>query len=218
MFEFIHISPDGSSDLTDMASTAKKAGYSSLVIRNHNNTVNTDTLYDNNELKLYSGIEIKTKDVEKMNELIFQNKDLDFISIHGGNSKINREAVNSSYVDILCHPERSNKRSFNHAIIREASENNVAIEINLSNILRDSGGIRVQTIRDIKKLLMLIRKYNTRFVISSDPFSHLHIRTPREIKSICSILGFKKEEFNRGMKITPEKILDKEKDIDINKK
>ncbi len=215
MFEFVHTSPDGSSDLTDIASTAKKAGYSSLVTRNHNKSVDTDIPFNNDEIDLYSGIEIKTKDIEKMNELIFQNQNLDFICVHGGTPKINKAAVNSRHVDILCHPERSNKRSFNHALIREASETNVAIEINLSNILRASGGIRVQTIRDIKILLKLIQKYNTRFVISSDPFSRLHIRTPREIKSICDILGIKKADVDIGMKINPEKILEKGKNIDV---
>ncbi|MDY6779323.1 MAG: RNase P subunit p30 family protein, partial [Halobacteria archaeon] len=113
--------------------------------------------------------------------------------------------MSSERVDVLCHPTRGDD-VFNHVLAREASENDVAVEFNLSRILRSSGGERVSALGSTRELLKLVRKYSTPFVISGDPSSHLELRAPREVGALCRVVGFEESELEEGMERTPSRI------------
>ncbi|MDY6765032.1 MAG: RNase P subunit p30 family protein [Halobacteria archaeon] len=208
-FEFVHASPEIPTTLNRMALTARRAGYSSIVVRNHSDTFSESMpVADEIGIDAYSGVEINTESVNELHGYVgkYKQMDIDFICVHGGDEAINRAAVTSENVDVLCHPQRGKGMRFNHVLAKEAASNDVAVEFNLGKVLRSSGGPRVYSLRDMKRLLTLFRKYGFPIVISADPFSHLEVRGRREIEALCSLIGLTEEEIELGMCETPRKI------------
>ena len=67
------------------------------------------------------------------------------LSVHGGNEKLNRAAVESQDVDILSHPGEK----LNQVLMRFASENRVAIEFNAGSIIKMRGTGRVRALAEL---------------------------------------------------------------------
>jgi ribonuclease P/MRP protein subunit RPP1 len=193
-----------------MALTAGRAGYDDVVLRNHTDAdeypsfdVPKDT-----SVRVHEGIEVRAENVEGLHERVRRaESDTEVVAVHGGDETVNRAAVEAG-VDLLAHPNRGRGRSFDHVLAREAAEKGVAVELPLAPVLRSSGGERVNSIRDIHETLKLLRKYETPFVVSADPYTHLHIRAPREMRAVAQIVGVEDGEFERATKETPARILE----------
>jgi len=81
----------------------------------------------------------------------------------------------------------------------EAARNGVRIEFSLGRVLRTQGGERVQALQDLRKLRELVTDSDARFVVSADPFSHLHFRAPRELVALGVELGFSERQIEAGL-------------------
>lgn len=135
-------------------------------------------------------------------------KKLDYIVVCGGDYKVNRLAVAESEVDILAHPDLGRKDSGVDAIVaRAAGENKVAIEVNLSRIIGASGVSRVYALRNLKKILMLSRKYGAPLVVSTGAESWLDLRGGEGVYHLLRLIGFQEDEAVDAMVTVPEQIL-----------
>ncbi|MFB6282690.1 MAG: RNase P subunit p30 family protein [Halobacteria archaeon] len=218
MYEFVHHLPESNSSLARMAVTASDAGYGSVVSRNHTDTTGgTDggsngvqEIYDEepalDDVDIYRGIEVRADSVNDLNSQVHSfSGEAEVVMVHGGDAEINVAASQSDDVDVVCHP--CMKEEFNHVFIRNCAENDVAVEFNLRPVIRVSGGSRVRSLENIRKMLELVRKYETSFIISCDPFGHLEIRGRREVEAICRSIGFSDDELQMGMEEYPNKLL-----------
>jgi ribonuclease P/MRP protein subunit RPP1 len=153
-----------------------------------------------------SGIEVLPVSRRDLKQKL--RKKLDYAVVAGGNYKVNRLAVAEPEVDILAHPDLGRRDAGVDAVVaRAAGENKVAIEINLGRIINSSGVGRVHLLRNMKKILMLSRKYGTPLVASTEAKSWLELRGGDGIYQLLKTIGFQKEEAVEAMVDVPEQII-----------
>lgn len=143
------------------------------------------------------GVEIRTEDRAQAAGLLSRYRDTRVVvCVHGGPR--NRWAVEDPRVDVLAHPMRGNG-DVNHVLVKAARENGVRLEFDLSRVLRRSGGERVQALRGLRKLREIVDYYDAPYVVSADPTSHLHVRSPRALRAVAAEIGFEPEAVDRGL-------------------
>jgi ribonuclease P/MRP protein subunit RPP1 len=88
----------------------------------------------------------------------------------------------------------------NHVLAEAAAEHAVALEVDLSPVLRSSGGRRTRAIAGLRKLRDLIEHAGAPHVVSADPRSHLHVRAPRELLALGEAIGLDREWIEAGLR------------------
>ncbi|MEA3282353.1 MAG: RNase P subunit p30 family protein, partial [Euryarchaeota archaeon] len=165
----IHTAPECSDSPEAMAETASGYGYAGIAITNHTphqpHQPQKPEMTDHAGIAVYQGIEIVAKNPHHMRQMIQKHRaNVRVLSVHGGNEKINRAAVESHTVDILSHPDER----LNHILMRFASENRVAIEFNLDSIIKMRGRARVLALTNFRHNLKIARKYGAPMILASN--------------------------------------------------
>lgn len=203
MYEAVHARPDGESTVARFARTAAACGYDGVVVRNHGDTLaeyDPAAVGDAYDVDVVDGVEIRADDPTQASGYVGNFRpDHTILCLHGGRPALNRFAVEQERVDVLCHPMRGDG-DLNHVLVRAARENGVRIEVNLADALRTSGGPRVQVLQGLRKLRELIETYEAPYVVSADPFSHLHLRAPRELRALGETIGFDADAIEDGLR------------------
>jgi ribonuclease P/MRP protein subunit RPP1 len=203
MYEAVHARPDGESTVARFARTAARSGYEGVIVRNHGDArteYDPAAIRDAYDLDVVEGVEIRADDPTQASGYVGNFRpDYTILCLHGGTPALNRFAVEQERVDVLCHPMRGDG-DLNHVLARAARENGVRIEVNLADVLRTSGGPRVQVLQDLRKLRELIETYDAPYVVSTDPFSHLHLRAPRELRALGREIGFDADAIEDGLR------------------
>lgn len=160
-----------------------------------------------------SGIEIEAKSKNELKNGLANSSGFDYVIVHGGDEDINRLAVSDKRVDILAHPERGRKDAgVDPFIARQAQKNNVAIELNLRNLIFTRGNYRVNVIKNIKRQLLLSRKYGFDIIVTSGAMSRLELRSGDGVSQLIKLLGFDESETGTAMTTAPKSILDRKKE------
>jgi len=203
MYEAVHARPDGESTVSRLALTASEYGYDGIVVRNHGDepaSYDPDGLRDRYDVDVVTGVEIRAEDPSQASGYVGSHRENHtVVAVHGGTVALNRFAVEQAAVDVLAHP-MAGDGDFNHVLAREAARNGVRIEFNLRTVLREAGGTRVRALRDLRKLRELVASYDVPFVVSADPRSHLHLRAPRELRAVGTVVGFDAEDITAGLR------------------
>lgn len=203
MYEGIHAHPDSESTVARMAMTASEFGYDGIVVRNHGDdpaSYDPDAIHGAYGIDVVTGVEIRAEDPSRASGFVGSHREQrTIVAVHGGDPAINRFAVEQPAVDVLAHPMTGNG-DFNHVLAREAADNGVRIEVSLRRLLRSQGGDRVQALQDLQKLWDLLAYYETPFVVSADPTSHLHVRAPRDLEPLGELAGLSSKEVAEGLR------------------
>ncbi|MEE8402167.1 MAG: RNase P subunit p30 family protein [Candidatus Hydrothermarchaeaceae archaeon] len=163
--------------------------------------------------KYLSGIEIRASDKSELKNGLANSSGFDYVIVHGGNEHINRLAASDKRVDVLAHPERGRKDAgVDTFIARQAQKNNVAIELNLRNLIFTRGNHRVNVIKNIKRQLLLSRKYRFDIIVTSGARSRLELRSGDGVSQLLKLLGFDESEAEAGMTTVPKSILERKKE------
>jgi ribonuclease P/MRP protein subunit RPP1 len=129
--------------------------------------------------------------------------------VRGGDLKVNRAACEDRRVDILSQPYRSRRDTgINHVLARKASENNVAIELNLKNFLKTNLRYRYRIISQFRHIVELQRKFKFPLIITSNANSKYDIRTPQDIFALAKCFGMTFEETYDALSTTPQNIFE----------
>jgi ribonuclease P/MRP protein subunit RPP1 len=202
MYEAVHALPDGESTVARMALTASEAGYDGIVVRNHGDapaSYDPERIEAEYGIDVVPGVEVRAEDPSRASGFVGNHREQrPLVAVHGGDPAINRFAVEQPAVDVLAHPMVGDG-DFNHVLAREAADNGVRVELSLQRALRNDGGPRVQALRDLRKLHELLDHYDTPFVVSADPTSHLHMRAPRELAALGETVGIPAEDIETGL-------------------
>ena len=202
MYESVHARPDGESTVSRLALTASEYGFEGIVVRNHGDepaSYDPAEIADTYGIDIVPGVEIRAEDPSQASGFVSSHRNHQrIVAVHGGSPTINRFAVEQPQVDVLAHPMAENG-DFNHVLAKAAKRNGVRIEFNLGGVLRDAGGTRVGTVRDLRKLREIVTEYDTPYVVSGDPRSHLQLRAPRELIAVGETVGFDGEEIETGL-------------------
>ena len=137
---------------------AERLGYAGIAVTRYLEEYNYEFSKEFNDLKASSGILLK-----KCIEIVCKNpgdlkkkvqksrKNADIIMVRGGDLKINRAACEERSIDILSQPYRSRRDTgINHVLAKKAAENNVAIEINLKNLLKYEFKVQIQDTKSVQ--------------------------------------------------------------------
>lgn len=158
-------------------------------------------------IDIASGIVIKPKNKEEMKRYLeLYRRKMEIIAVYGGDYEINRAACEDNRVDVLFHPELGrNDSGLDHICVKEASENNVAIEINFSEILRAKNKPKILTF--MRRNVKLCKKYGTSIIITSGAKNIWEMRAARELASIGYLLGMDIKSAIDAISIVPENII-----------
>ncbi|WP_407378651.1 ribonuclease P protein component 3 [Methanobrevibacter sp.] len=129
------------------------------------------------------------------------------ISVLGGNLKINRTSLENVQIDVLSRPYlKRYDAGLNHILAREAKENNVAIELFFTDILKSYLSHRSKILSNFRDLYILHRKYGFPLILSSGADSIFDMRTVQDFKAVFAQTGLSDLEVNDSFK-TAENIL-----------
>ena len=200
-----HAHPDGESTAARLALTAAEYGYEGLVIRNHGDrpaTYDSETLADAYGIDIVTAVEIRAEDPGQATGFVGSHRDrATIVAVHGGDRSINRWAVEQPAVDVLAHPTAGDDTDdgVDHVLARTAADNGVRIELSLAGVLRQEGGTRVRAIQELTRLWTLVDTYETPYVVSGDPASHLALRAPRELAALGKVIDVPADRIRDGL-------------------
>jgi len=201
----IHTAPECSDSPEAMAETASGYGYAGIAIANHTpHQPQKPVMTGHPNIAVYPGIEIVAKNPNHLMQMIRKHRaKVRVLSVHGGNEKINRAAVESRAVDILSHPDER----LNHVLMRFASENRVAIEFNLDSIIKMRGRARVRALTNFRHNLKIARKYSAPMILASNAQSIYDLRAPAEMIALGTIFGMTEDEAIAALGTVPGEII-----------
>lgn len=206
----LHALPDGSDSASRLAMAAKRLGYSGIIITNHTTSgrpFGFDAAKLVSGIEVVFGVEIVAKDQRALHTRAASLRDgYDFVAVHGGDDKINRAACEDPNVDLLAHPH-DGRSGIGVAAAKAARDNQVAIALDLSPMIRLRGGSRVRWMEVVRRDLNLIEKFDLNLMISTGARSHLDLRSPRDLVSLAILLGLERDRAFEALAL-PETILD----------
>lgn len=199
MHEVVAAHPDGTSTVSRYAKTAASYGYDGLVVRTRNSTYDREAIADRYGIDIVRGIEIVADSPDSVSGSIGNFRDdCTLLLVRGGTNALNRYAVEQDRVDVLTQP-MAGDGDFNHVLARAANRHGVRVAFDLGPVLRETGGQRVQALRGLRKLRELVEYYNTPYVVSATPTTHLWLRGPRELLAVGEQIGFSAAQIRQGL-------------------
>jgi ribonuclease P/MRP protein subunit RPP1 len=202
MYEAVHARPEGTSTVARMAATAADCDFEGIVVRNHGDEpadYDAGAVADRYGIDVVDGVEIRADSRSRAGGFLGSHRpERTVVLVHGGDPDINRFAVENAAVDVLAHPMRG-EGDVNHVVAEAAAEHGVALEVDLSGVLRASGGRRARAIADLRKLRKLIEHAGAPHVVSADPRSHLQVRARRELLAVGEVIGFDRGAIETGL-------------------
>lgn len=134
------------------------------------------------------------------------------ISVLGGDLKINRTSLENIQIDVLSKPYLKRYDSgLNHVLAKEAKDNNVAIEIVFSDILKSYLAHRSKILANLRDIYKMYRKYDFPLILSSGAESVFDLRTVKDFEAVFTQSGLSDLEVKNSFK-TAANILEFNKD------
>lgn len=212
MFYDLHVHTNlsvGENSPKEMIEFAKKLGFTGIGIVNFFSASEQLDWPKPEEIDTVKVAAIKTNSAEEFERMVRKARNhCEILMIYGGDYEINRLACESSYVDILSHPELGRKDSgLDHICIKSAQENNVAIEINFREILESYKKHRVYVLSAMRENIRLCKNYGTNIIMTSGALSKWDMRSGRELAAIAYVLGLDLGEAIATVSTTPEQMV-----------
>lgn len=189
--EAVYAHPSGASTAARLALTAKRVGYDQLVIKNAD-TIPTsppiEAIADEYDIDIISGIELDGPIETVSGRLPHLRRETSVLAVRGGTDAKNRFVARQPYADILAGPITHEGPDIGPGIATDASEHEVAIEVDLGP-LRTQGGRRVRYIDRLRRLWRVVDHYDLEYVLTASPSSHLGVVPPRELVALADLVG-----------------------------
>jgi len=216
-FYDFHIHPEfseGESSIEEIARRAKLLGFKGICITNYLTSksriksLKKEISEVSEKLRFDIFIGLQTKTTDQLKKLVRMRRDYDVLLVKGSDLNFNRKAIQTKEVDILTHPELNRKDSgLNHVMVKLATKNNVAIEVNFREILQSSKNTRSVIMHNIAENVRLCKKYKTPIIICSGAASHWQLKDPKVLISMGCLLGLELNEAKKALSEVPENII-----------
>lgn len=211
MYEAVHAYPHGESTAARFARTAAGYGFEGLVVRTRGgdpadrglgdrSPPSFERLREEADVDVVAAAEIVADDPSTASGAVGNYRpDHTLLIVRGGSDRMNRFAVEQERVDVLSRPFDGDG-DFNHVLAKAARDNDVRVEFDLGPVLRREGGRRVRRLQKLRKLREILDHYETPFVVSANPNSHLQLRAPRELRAVGEAIGFGGDRVETGLR------------------
>ena len=149
-------------------------------------------------------IEICLDDLSEIKRILRELGKTKLIFVRGGDLKLNRGIVQEKRVSVL-----SNPYPIDDVTARKASENKIAFEINVEEIIRRRGYARSRLIENLKNTIRVSKKNHAPLVITSGSANEFTLKSPRTLVAFGKILGMEYYEAKSAIYNIPKMILQK---------
>ncbi len=198
-YEAIAAYPDGSSTVSRYAQIAANYGYDGIVVRTRDADYDSEAISEAYDVDIVSGIEIVAETPDSIAGSVGNFRQAcTLLMVRGGTNARNRYGVETDRVDVLTQP-MAGDGDFNHVLARAANTHGVRVEFDFGPVLRETGGNRVQALRGLRKLRELVEYYETPYVVTASPTTHLWLRAPRELIAVGEQIGFTANQIKQGL-------------------
>ncbi len=163
------------------------------------------------EITLIPGIVIKTEKPDEMMKLVNRVRDkVLLVMVESRSYAVHRAVCENPKVDVLVSPERDRPDSgFDHICAKAAAENSVSVEISFRDILNSYRNKRVSILSQMRKNVMLCKKFNVPIVITSGARNVWEMRAGKELASVGNLLGLRLDESLASVESIPAAILER---------
>jgi ribonuclease P/MRP protein subunit RPP1 len=210
MYEAVHARPAGDTTAARHAATAERYGYEGIVVRTREaldpaskggeRADEATALREKYGIDVVDAVEIDADGATGASGAVGNYRtDRTVVCLVGGDDGLNRFAVEEPRVDVLARP-MDGGGDFNHVLAKAARDNGVHVEFDLGPLFRATGGKRVRALADLRKLREIVTYYDAPHVVSANPWSHLHLRAPREVVAAAEAVGFDAEWIEEGLR------------------
>ncbi len=154
------------------------------------------------KLDVISGIEIHASKKSQIKKAIeeYRNR-VEVILVDCKEPRAMRAASEMGEIDIISHA------FVDQSAARECAKNNIALEINLKDLISVYGIKRANLISKIRFNLSLARKYKVPLILTTGADSIYDMRNQRQIIALAECIGFKHEEAKKALIDTPKRII-----------
>jgi ribonuclease P/MRP protein subunit RPP1 len=174
--------PCGDTSVRRLALEAKILGFDSLVAM--------DTMAGSFDgMDIFSGIIVQDAPMRDVIARVKRAKDSGtVVSVSARDNGFNRAAICLKGVHILRGIQAADKNAFDHVTAKMATDNNVAIDIDLSVLIAARGIARQRAMHRYRDILTLERRFEFPVTLSSYARSYLDLRAVREITGLCTLI------------------------------
>lgn len=210
---------EGESTIEQIAQRAKELGYSGICFSEYyEGRARLEKLkaeiakaLEKVNIEIFLGFE--ARNLRELRQLADMRRMFDVLLAHGGDLDMNRAAVETKEVDILTHPEHGRYDcGMNHVMAKLAKENEVAIEINLREILTSTKKTRSRVLANMRDNIELAKKYKMHVILCSGAISHWDLKDPLCMSSMAEQLGLPLKNAKESVSKIPEKIVERAKE------
>jgi ribonuclease P/MRP protein subunit RPP1 len=121
------------------------------------------------------------------------------VLVDAGENGFNRAVLTQKGVHCIRRIHRAPKNAFDHVSARLAEENGIAVDIDLSPLIQEKGVFRQKALYRYHDLIRLHARYGFPLTLSSNACSVLDLRSPEEIRLLCTLFGMDKDDATRAM-------------------
>ncbi len=136
-----------------------------------------------------SGTEITANSVKSCRDALRNRQRTDVVMVHAGDAVFNRAILGNVSFDILRGIQHADRRAFDHVSARMAADRGIAVDIDLSGIISESGPRRQRSLERYREISRLSRKYEFRLTLSSGARSLTGLRSVRAFILLGAVAG-----------------------------
>lgn len=150
-------------------------------------------------MDLYYGIYVDEENPQTLRNQVLKNyRKCDIIMVAGGKSaKLNHYTCKIREVDMIDHPYDLRGNGINHILSRMLVENNITVNINLMDIIKNRGTYRTRTLSQIHNILKMREKFNFRLVFSTGSENFFDVRSPEAMLSLGRLLNIQQDDMTK---------------------
>jgi len=201
----IHAFPEGADTVKRLNYVANQLGFSQIVA-----TIHSPYWSQFPDSSLSTGVEILASTVRELRKQIAVFRDTStIVSVHGGDERINRAACKDDRVDVLMHPERGKHSGINQVTAKLAVKNEVALGFCVDYFWKKEERERSRLLAFQRRNVYLCQKFGASVVVTSNAYSYLDLRAPRQLKALARLLHFSDREADIALSETPLSIMKK---------
>jgi ribonuclease P/MRP protein subunit RPP1 len=200
--------PVGNTTLRRLADELERRGFTAAV------AVGIPAGCTAGNVRFLSGAEITAKSVKSCRDALRNAPKADIVMVHAGDAALNRAILGNLHLHILRGIYHTDKRAFDHVSARMAADRGVAVDIDLSRIIAESGPRRQRALERYREIGRLSQKYEFMLTISSGGHSLTSLRSVRAFTLLGKVAGLDEEQVDSAL-ATPAKLMSPPRSVEV---
>lgn len=189
----IHPFPVGTASVRRMAMEAGALGFGGIVVPG-------EVAGGYHGVRIIPAVIIRETDLRRViGQIRRQANSGNLIFVDAGDNGFNRAVLAHKGLNAIRCLHQIPKNGFDHISARLAYENGIAVEIDLYPLIHEKGIARQRVLNRYNDLMRLHSRYQFPLILSSNACSVLDLRSPDEIRLLCTLFGMKKDDTNRAL-------------------